>query len=351
MISNSEVENITISNLHSEKVYIVLVNWNGWADTIECLSSIYNSIYRNFQIIIVDNDSTDNSADYIKLWAESSLCPWVSLHNPMRELSFPQTTNIIPLVEYGRDEAESGGNYIDEKTKYAQLPVNVLHPLILIHAGDNVGFGTGNNIAFKYILSKNDFKYVWLLNNDTVITSRSMSQMFDSAQRHSGITGSILMYYSEPNKVQAYGGGYFSALTGRVMTMNKVNSRDLNFITGASFMLDKRVLDVVGFFDERIFMYFEDADYCIRAANKKISCLCSDALVFHKEGGSTSSGSYFSWLNVYKNKFYSMKKNFGLGPWFFIYVGSLILNIVMPSVDINKKRASKDALFEIITRR
>ena len=332
-----------------DMLYIVIINWNGWQDTIECLESIYRSSYKNYQVIVVDNGSTDSSIEYIQTWANGDLCVWCSNYEN-RQFSYPPIPKKLPYYTYNSADVEVGNKIIDNKV-YDQLCTGSVYPLILIKSQTNLGFGSGNNIALRYLMLRNDFKYVWLLNNDTVITTQSMSQMVDTAQKYPGIIGSVLRYYSDTCKVQAYGGGYITALTGRVVTENNNKSGHLNFINGASFMLDKNTLDIVGFFDEKIFMYFEEIDYCIRAANKKISCSCSDASVFHKVGGSIILGSYFSWFNAYKNKFYSLKKNYGLGLWSVIHVGSLILNMITPSVNANKKKASKDALFEIITRR
>ncbi|NTU72606.1 glycosyltransferase family 2 protein [Candidatus Roizmanbacteria bacterium] len=328
-------------------IAIVLVNWNGWQDTIECLESIYLSKYKKFQVFVVDNGSTDSSLEYISAWANGELCVWCPPNSVMRQYSHPPIAKKLLYIVYNLKDNETVTTRNENKILKTQCDGST-YPLILIKSETNLGFGEGNNIVLRYIKSMTNFKYIWLLNNDTVITSQSLSQMVDVAQSHSGITGSILKFYFEPNMIQAYGGGYFSEFSGRVVTETKSKASKLNLIIGASFMMDKKLLDTVGFFDQNIFMYFEETDYCIRAKKMNYSCLCSDAIVFHKVGCSTSFNSYFSWYNIYKNKFYSLKKNYGFGLWFFIFVGSLVLNSVRPFVNINKKRASRDVLFEKI---
>jgi GT2 family glycosyltransferase len=55
------------------KIYIIILNYNGWADTIECLESVLRNDYPNYQVIVVDNNSPNNSMEYIKTWAEARL--------------------------------------------------------------------------------------------------------------------------------------------------------------------------------------------------------------------------------------------------------------------------------------
>jgi len=55
------------------KIAIIILNWNGWKDTIECLESVFRIDYPNYQVIVVDNNSPNNSMEYIKAWAEGNL--------------------------------------------------------------------------------------------------------------------------------------------------------------------------------------------------------------------------------------------------------------------------------------
>ena len=88
------------------KVYILILNYNGWADTIECLESVLKSDCPNYQVIIIDNNSSDNSIEYIKAWAEENLDIWVSPDNILRRLSYPPVKKPLPYVYYSKEEAE-----------------------------------------------------------------------------------------------------------------------------------------------------------------------------------------------------------------------------------------------------
>jgi len=92
------------------KVYVVILNYNSWKDTIECLESVLRSDYQNYQVVVVDNNSTNNSIEYLKAWAEGKLDVWVNPAITLRGLTFPPLPKPIPYVFYFKEEAEKGGN-------------------------------------------------------------------------------------------------------------------------------------------------------------------------------------------------------------------------------------------------
>ncbi len=142
-----------------EKVYIIILNYNGWADTIECLESVLRNDYPNYQVIVVDNNSPNNSMEYIKAWAEGNLDVWVNPSNPLRKLSFPPVPKPIPYVFYTREEAEKGGNFEFEEKIKGEIPngITTKYPLIFIQTGYNGGFSYGNNVAMTQTGEKSDF--------------------------------------------------------------------------------------------------------------------------------------------------------------------------------------------------
>ena len=138
-------------------VYVILLNWNGWKDTIHCLESLFRSDYSDYRVIVCDNASTDGSMEKIKAWAEGKVMPDEELNDQLKPLVFPPVAKPIAYVEYNRAEAEAGGNGSEKNT-----------PLVLIQNGSNDGFSAGNNVGIRYALKKNA-DYIWLLNNDTVV--------------------------------------------------------------------------------------------------------------------------------------------------------------------------------------
>ena len=92
------------------KVYIIILNYNNWYDTIECLESVLRNDYPNYQVIVVDNNSQNNSVDYMRAWADGMLDICVDPKNPLRNLSFPLFQNLFHIFSisiYFLDERRS----------------------------------------------------------------------------------------------------------------------------------------------------------------------------------------------------------------------------------------------------
>lgn len=250
------------------KVYILILNWNNWKDTVECLKSVFRNSYPDFQVVVIDNASTDGSEEEIEQWAYKES---------------------IPIVKYGREIAESGG----------QPEKEISHSLIFIQTGDNLGYAGGNNVGIRYALKKNDCEYIWLLNNDTVVDRDALSQMVkcEEADERRGMVGSKLLYHDRPDVLQAAGGCRISPWMGNASLIASNEKDDgkwdepfeLSYVSGASLLVKKAVVEDVGLFEEKYFLYWEDADWGVRARKKGYKILyCPDGKVWHKEGGTSS---------------------------------------------------------------
>jgi GT2 family glycosyltransferase len=283
------------------KVYIITLNYKNWYDTIECLESVLRNDYPNYQVIVVDNNSPNNSMEYLKAWAEGKIDIWVDPRNPLRKLSFPPVPKPIPYVYYIREEAERGGNLDLEKKLEGKVPegVTTKYPIVFIQSGDNLGFAGGNNLGIKYTLAKNDFDSIILLNNDTVIKRDAISNLIRVRLSfgEKAIYGGRIFYYSEPDRIW-YDGGKFNEWTGRVIHLNmeklkteiKNNQtiKEVNFITFCYVLIPKFILDKIGLLDESYFMYVEDLDYSYKVwkSGYKLHHVI-DSEVWHKVGASS----------------------------------------------------------------
>lgn len=271
-------------------VYIVLLNWNGWKDTIECLESVYRMGYPNFRVIVCDNDSRDGSLQHIKDWAEGrqAAAPFaVSLAPAERESGKP-----VAWVEYDRAQAEAGGDP-DEHA-----------PLVLIQTGANLGFAGGNNVGLRYAQARNDHGYAWLLNNDTVVQPDALSQMVRHMQQRptAGICGSRLVFYHRPDQVQAWGGSSYNEVRGYVTPLGMFEpvsapfdvdeiERQMAYVVGASMLVSAPFLHDIGLMTEDYFLYSEEIDWACRAKGRYTLAYAGNSLVYHKEGGSIGSSS------------------------------------------------------------
>lgn len=317
-----------MSLCQTKKVYVLILNWNGWADTIECLESVLKLRYQNIQVVICDNASTNQSLQKIKLWANNSLNTWSDKNNPLRYLSYPPISKPISYVEYSN-------NYISETDYFNDNNKQI----ILIQTGKNLGYAAGNNVGLKYILKKNDAEYVWVLNNDTVVDPLSLIFLVDRMQKDSlvGICGPTLLYYKSPNIVQAYGGAIYNKYLGEAKqignntSFKEISQKKNNLIEdkinangaiqGAAPLVSKLFLNSVGFFSEDYFLFFEEQDWAERIKGKLKSAYVREAIVYHKEGASIDYKNlsynyiYYFFRNriIFTKKYY---KNFV----YFVYV-------------------------------
>jgi len=280
------------------KVHIVILNWNGWEDTIECLESLLRMDYKNFQIVVCDNASSDDSVSKILSWSLSDESIEDYGVAAMKRFSQPPIEKPISVRQLTRAEAIS-----------PQLSLGG-EQVVLIHNGGNLGFAGGNNPGLTLALNAGA-DYCWLLNNDTVVEADTLTQMINHSEslRKSGIKntcGSVQCFYDDPNVIQALGGMSFdskSAITsptfGRYMIREQYKEidhedfeRQLAAIHGCSWLLPRDYLNEIGLMDERYFLYYEEIDWAIRAKGKFKLTYAPQAFVYHKEGASIGSTSF-----------------------------------------------------------
>lgn len=268
-------------------VHVVLLNWNGWRHTVECLESVFQLSYPSFTVIVCDNGSTDGSLARLRSWlaGELRIVPARSpLERPLR--AEPRS---IAHVEHDRQTAERGGSRADVRAS-----------VVLIRIDDNRGFAGGNNVALRYLLARGATGYAWLLNNDMVVAPDVLDRMIERAAGDAtlGGIGATLLEYASPNVVQAAGGGRLEPWQGlprehsaagkaRGSTAGMHPDR-LDFVSMGCLLVPLQAVRRVGLIDERYFLYGEDIDYSLRlkAAGYGIDFVPS-AEVWHKGSAST----------------------------------------------------------------
>lgn len=297
-----------------KKVYIIILNYNSWQDTIECLESVLKNSYENYQIIVVDNNSPNNSMDYLLKWAEGKICLWLPDSNPLKSLSFPLEKKPLEYILYTKAEAIQGG--VKEKESKFK------NPIIFIQAGENRGFAAGNNIGIKYALAKNDFEYICLLNNDTVVNKDFLSKIIKKFEKNAniGICSGNINYYDEPNKIW-FKGGQFNTITSQTKHFDygkyenylcsNNESKKINFLTGCLWVVKKEVFEKVGLLNEDYFMYVEDLEYSLKVHKRgyKLDIECKSQ-IYHKVGASSGNEiSAFSSYWMMRNRILFIRKN------------------------------------------
>ncbi len=332
------------------KVYIILLNYNGWADTIECLESILRNDYPHYQIIVVDNNSQDNSIEYIKAWTEGKLDIWVNPSHPLRKLSFPSAPKPIPHVYYDREEAEKGGNQKFETILEKDIPeeITTKYPLVFIQTGKNLGFAGGNNVGIRYALARNDFDNILLLNNDTVIEKNAISELIKAKKQYcdNAIYGGRIYYYSDIDKIW-YDGGRFNEWLGRSTHINigKKNIplkpiHKVNFITFCLVLIPNKIIKEIGLLDESYFMYVEDLDYSYKVCKKGYKLYhVSSSKIWHKVGASSKGElSEFSAYWMMRNRVKFILQNLELIKKLSAFTFLIFSRIIRYPIWLNKKK-------------
>lgn len=296
-----------------EKVCILILNWNNWRDTVDCLESVFQGSFNNFQTIVIDNGSTDGSVNRIKEWAEGT----IKTENPF--IQYYADNKPIPYISYDRKEAEMGGNPEQEYSISASFAGRIYHPLIIIHAEVNLGYAGGNNVGLRFTMTRKDFSHIWILNNDTVCHPDALGELMACVESDTkiGAAGSKLLFYHRPDLLHMAGGCRIVPWLGNASMIGAGEKDDgrwdaplePDYIAGASLLMKREVLEHVGLMDERYFLYWEDADWGVRMRRQGYRLLyCPASRVWHREGGSVgrlSAGADYYWV---RNGLFFMKK-------------------------------------------
>lgn len=232
-------------------IAIVILNWNGEQDTLKCLYSLEKSSFSSYEVIAVDNGSTDNSA--------------ASIH-----AKFPHIT--------------------------------------LLTLSENLGYAGGNNKGIEYALQKGH-SFILLLNNDTTVDPLFLTHLFQATQEHPrvGIFGAKPLLMSNPSLIDHLGGkwnpfkGRFD-LVGQNASADFSFSGELDYVCGCSILIRREVFEKIGLLEPAYFLFWEEADFCKQAKKAGFDIkVCERAILFHKVSASFVGGSahkiYFWWRN------------------------------------------------------
>lgn len=245
------------------KVSIILVNYNGYRDTIECLQSLRKITYPNHEVVVIDNASTNESVEEI-------------------------------------------GDFIREGE-------------ILIPSEVNGGFSAGNNIGIKYAL-EHGAEYCLLLNNDTVVEPNFLYKLINGFEFSGkcGLTIGKILYESKRELIW-YAGGSLSPKTARTEHWHYRKKDEglpdipqkVTFATGCCMCLSRKTIDTVGLMDESYFLYEEDADYCYRITKAGFDMVyVPQARIYHKVSASTGEASVTSQYYTVRNKYRLIKRHY-----------------------------------------
>ena len=267
-----------VPNAKPPSIWIVILNWNGLTDTLGCLESLQHLHYAAHRIVVVDNGSTDGSAEALR-----------------RTVSHP--------------------------------------PIEIIEAGRNLGYAGGNNLGIRYGLD-HGADFILVLNNDTTVDPMLLDELLGAADRHpeAGCFGPWIFYMHDPDRLWFMRSEWDAALSaftapgkGRFASELAHESISTEYVCGAALFFRANVARQVGLLDERFFLVYEDSDWCFRARRAGFECVTvPTARVWHKIG--TSFGSEASPLRTYfstRNKLLWAEKHVSRREWWRILRAAL----------------------------
>ncbi len=233
-------------------VAIIILNYNGLNDTLDCLESVYALDYPKFEAIVIDNGSK------------------IKPRLPILK-KFPQTT--------------------------------------VLENTNNLGFAEGCNTGIKYAL-KNNHRYILLLNNDTVINKNLLKEFVKAAhaKKNGGIFGAKILSYYQKDTIDNFG-SFFCSKTGQFLQngsgckadLKKFNQKkQADYVCGGSFFIKAEIFQKIGFLEKTFFLMWEEVDFCYRAKKAGYQIwIVPKALIWHKISASFTGGKihtkYFWW--------------------------------------------------------
>lgn len=287
------------------QVSIVILNWNGWIDTLECLESLYQIVYPNYNIILVDNGSKDQSIEKIRKYAQGD----IEVESDF--FDYNHDNKPLKVLEFTKEESEANSEEIND--------LNIKHQLILIKNIKNEGFTEGNNIGIRFILKNLNSKYILLLNNDTVVDKSFLTELIDTAGKNTsiGICGPKTYYYDDPDKIQS-NGGKINMWFGRSYNIDanktdlpgKESPQEVDFVMGSALLFKTEVALKIGLLYAPYFAYWEETDWCIRAKKEGYKVMSVPASkIWHKSSVSLSDYNPLRIYYILRNNIIFMRRN------------------------------------------
>ena len=248
-----------------KKIAVIIINWKKYDFTLKCIDSVLKSSYKNFKIILIDNESQNN---------------------------FPDEINKSEKIQ-------------------------------IIKNKNNEGFSKANNQGIKYSI-KNGFDYVLLLNNDTLIKNDLIDSLIQqSSNLNQKIIQPLILNYdgtkiwNAGGKINNFFGTFKSLKKGKSFKNFKSNRNLTEWFTGCCVLIKSDIFMDIGYFDERFFAYYEDVDYSIRLKKMGYSiALMTNSYLQHYESASSKSDNqsegnlspYVHYLNI-RNHILLLKKH------------------------------------------
>jgi hypothetical protein len=286
------------------KVTIIVLNYNGLADTLACLESLASLDYPESEVVVIDNASSDGSV--------------AAIHQ-----AYPN----IKVIE----------------------------------TGQNLGYAEGNNVGLRYAL-ETGADYILLLNNDTTVAADFLFRLIEAteADPEIGVAGPTIYYFDHPNVIWSAGGaidwqrGQTAMLELDETDVGQFGStpRQVDFVSGCALLIKRSVVERVGLLDARFFMYYEETEWCHRLRRAGYQILhVPQAKIWHKISSTAREASPQVHYYMTRNRLLFLKlSQVGIMPWvrtfLFDYGRTLISWTLKPKW--RHKTAQRQAMLQAI---
>jgi GT2 family glycosyltransferase len=242
--------------MQTRHVNIIIVNYQRWEDTRDCIASIIESTHRDFSIFVVDNNSGNDSLQHVSNWL-------IKGGQNLESDAIATDVVIVPINELS-----------DLKRKRINLVQNE----------KNEGFAIANNRVLRSLAARDEF--VWLLNPDMIIEKDSMQKLvqFADQQLNDYAIGVELHFAGGNRQLLFYGGGHVNLLSATVRpNLSKGKMKGFDYISGTSLFAPLSVFEQFGYLPENYFLYWEETDWCYGAKQKGLRLLlCPDTVCYDK---------------------------------------------------------------------
>lgn len=239
--------------VYNPLISVIILNWNGKHDTLTCLKSLERVTYAPFNTIVIDNGSEDDSVTAIR-----------------------SAFSTIDLVE----------------------------------TGENLGFAGGCNVGIQRALEQGA-ELLLLLNNDTEVDPSILSAYVSYFQKHpkAGVVGGCPYLFDQRTQLDHLGGtwnrrtGRFDLIGNRTFQVEELFSSPLHldYACGCALMIKRAVIETIGTFETKFFLFWEEADLCMRAQRAGFQVgVSQEAVLYHKVSASfvgKTHTNYFWWRN------------------------------------------------------
>jgi GT2 family glycosyltransferase len=269
------------------KIAIIILNWNGWRDTLECLESVERLTYPNYQVVLVDNGSADDSVDRIREWVMGRPEQW----------GLPQ------------DLPEGVATILPPGARV----VLATDRLTLIRSDENLGFAGGCNLAIDFALARDpSIDFVFLLNNDAQAEPNCLKACVAVAEKEDAAIVGALIKSKDGQQVVSTGSRFPAELFKTAQLKHWPNEQDswpVDRVEGAGMLvrrdlLNRRRQEVGRFLETSFFMYGEEVELCIWAKRQGFRIVVArQAVVRHRvTAASGGEGSPLAYYYITRNR-------------------------------------------------